>query len=161
MFSQVKQTFNFLKFKIKVWYSNSAFFLQFWIIPLLPQQIVGEIKAAREAVVEVTSRLRSYLYRDFYQRDTVPPSASVPNMETSSSNITPVHEGYTSAETPATHQNVQPVAAALPFKVIFMIHWEFFFFLSSIFPSWLIFYLSLWEIHQSFFPFLGNTFLVL
>ncbi|KAF7816677.1 RNA-binding KH domain-containing protein RCF3 [Senna tora] len=79
-------------------------------------QIVGEIKAARDAVVEVTSRLRSYLYRDFFQRDIVPPSAPGPNMETSSSNITPVHEGYTGSETPTTYQNAQTVAAALPIK---------------------------------------------
>ncbi|KAG9142940.1 hypothetical protein Leryth_006208 [Lithospermum erythrorhizon] len=32
-------------------------------------QIEGEIKAAREALLEVTSRLRSYIYRDFCQRD--------------------------------------------------------------------------------------------
>ncbi|GFP94763.1 kh domain-containing protein at4g18375 [Phtheirospermum japonicum] len=31
-------------------------------------QIVGEIKAAREALVEVTSRVRSYIYREFLEK---------------------------------------------------------------------------------------------
>ncbi|KAG5067400.1 hypothetical protein AAZX31_04G215000 [Glycine max] len=74
-------------------------------------QIVGEIKAARDAVVEVTSRLRSYLYRDFFQRDTVPLPAPLPGAAASSSNnIVPV------TETPTTYQNLQTVAAALPSK---------------------------------------------
>ncbi|KAL3014803.1 hypothetical protein AAZX31_06G124900 [Glycine max] len=74
-------------------------------------QIVGEIKAARDAVVEVTSRLRSYLYRDFFQRDPIPLPAPLPGAEASSSNnIVPV------AETSTTYQNVQTVAAALPPK---------------------------------------------
>ncbi|KAI4307089.1 hypothetical protein L6164_030314 [Bauhinia variegata] len=78
-------------------------------------QIVGEIKAARDAVVEVTSRLRSYLYRDFLQKDTTPPAPPVPGLESSSSNNTaPVHEVYT--ETPKTYQNVQTVTAPLPSK---------------------------------------------
>ncbi|KAK4273875.1 hypothetical protein QN277_017186 [Acacia crassicarpa] len=80
-------------------------------------QIVGEIKAAREAILEVTSRLKNYLYRDFFQRDAAPSSASVPNTEiSSSSNLALVHEAYTGTETPITYQNVQPVAAALPLK---------------------------------------------
>ncbi|KAE9604027.1 putative K domain-containing protein [Lupinus albus] len=75
-------------------------------------QIVGEIKAARDAVVEVTSRLRSYLYKDFIQRDTVPPSAPLSSMEASSSNTT-----APTMEMPTTYQNVQTVAAAvLPSK---------------------------------------------
>ncbi|XP_047150977.1 RNA-binding KH domain-containing protein RCF3 [Vigna umbellata] len=73
-------------------------------------QIVGEIKAARDAVVEVTSRLRSYLYRDFFQRDIVP-QVSLPGEEASSSNnLVPVTETLT------TYQNMQTVAAALPLK---------------------------------------------
>nr|KYP60975.1 KH domain-containing protein At4g18375 family [Cajanus cajan] len=76
-------------------------------------QIVGEIKAARDAVVEVTSRLRSYLYRDFFQRDTVPPPAPLPGVDASSSNnVVPV------TETPTTYQNVQTVAAAIPSKEV-------------------------------------------
>ncbi|KAL2339598.1 hypothetical protein Fmac_007538 [Flemingia macrophylla] len=73
-------------------------------------QIVGEIKAARDAVVEVTSRLRSYLYRDFFQRDTVPLPAPVPGAD--ASNVVPV------TETPTTYQILQPVAATLPSKEI-------------------------------------------
>ncbi|XP_014519016.1 RNA-binding KH domain-containing protein RCF3 [Vigna radiata var. radiata] len=73
-------------------------------------QIVGEIKAARDAVVEVTSRLRSYLYRDFFQRDIVP-QVSLPGVEASSSNnLVPVTETLT------TYQNMQTVAATLPLK---------------------------------------------
>ncbi|GAB4858521.1 DNA replication factor C [Ancistrocladus abbreviatus] len=41
-------------------------------------QIVGEIKAAREALMEVTARLRSYLYRELFQRDTLQLSDPVP-----------------------------------------------------------------------------------
>ncbi|KAH9606492.1 hypothetical protein KSS87_016436 [Heliosperma pusillum] len=41
-------------------------------------QIVGEIKAAREALVEVTGKLRSYLHKEFLQRDMLPPSNSSP-----------------------------------------------------------------------------------
>nr|GMC67045.1 RNA-binding KH domain-containing protein RCF3 [Ipomoea batatas] len=36
-------------------------------------QIVGEIKAAREALIEVTTRLRSYTYRELFQKETPPP----------------------------------------------------------------------------------------
>ncbi|KAI4337987.1 hypothetical protein L6164_016345 [Bauhinia variegata] len=80
-------------------------------------QIVGEIKAARDAVVEVTSRLRSYLYRDFFLKDTAPPAPSLPCSESSSSNNTaPLHEGYTGNGTPATYQNVQTVTAPLASK---------------------------------------------
>ncbi|KOM41367.1 hypothetical protein LR48_Vigan04g156500 [Vigna angularis] len=69
-----------------------------------------QIKAARDAVVEVTSRLRSYLYRDFFQRDIVP-QVSLPGVEASSSNnLVPVTETLT------TYQNMQTVAAALPLK---------------------------------------------
>ncbi|XP_027366254.1 RNA-binding KH domain-containing protein RCF3 isoform X2 [Abrus precatorius] len=74
-------------------------------------QIVGEIKAARDAVVEVTSRLRSYLYRDFFQRETVAPAALLPGVEASSSNnIAPV------TETSTTYENMQTVGATLPLK---------------------------------------------
>ncbi|ONK66688.1 uncharacterized protein A4U43_C06F10940 [Asparagus officinalis] len=48
-------------------------------------QIVGEIRAARNALVQVTAKLRSYLYRDISTRDVStpkdmpPPSISTPN----------------------------------------------------------------------------------
>jgi hypothetical protein len=89
-------------------------------------QIVGDIKAAREALVEVTSRLRSYLYRELFQKDMTPPSISAPGpmgssigLEASSPNsIAPGREGHTGGDPPiATYQNVQTVAAAQPSKV--------------------------------------------
>lgn len=79
----------------------------------MPVQIVGEIKEAREAVLDVTSRLRSYVYRDFLQRDTVPPSAPFPGVDASSHNMATV------AEPATTNQNVQSVAVALASKVLF------------------------------------------
>ncbi|KAL7183565.1 hypothetical protein ACSBR2_025877 [Camellia fascicularis] len=89
-------------------------------------QIVGEIKAAREALVEVTARLRSYVYGDFFQRDMPSPSmlASSPvgsalGLEAASSNnITPPREGYTgtgSDPPPSTYQNVQTMQPAKDF----------------------------------------------
>ncbi|KAF7830734.1 RNA-binding KH domain-containing protein RCF3 [Senna tora] len=83
-------------------------------------QIVGEIKAARDAVVEVTSRLRSYFFSDFFQRDlnTILPTTLLPGVEASSSNsIATVHEVYSGNETSSTYQNLQTVpAATLPSK---------------------------------------------
>lgn len=90
-------------------------------------QIVGEIKATRDAFIEVTSRLRSYLYREFFQKDSTPPSISVPGpvgsalgMEAASPNkITPAREGQTGSDPPtATSQNVQTVANAQLSKVV-------------------------------------------
>lgn len=105
-------TFLFCNVKTKTW-TLKICFLRFSIASLLALQIVGEIKAARDAVVEVTSRLRSYLYRDFFQRDIVP-QVSLPGVEASSSNnLVPVTETLT------TYQNMQTVAAALPLKVFF------------------------------------------
>ncbi|XP_024029763.1 RNA-binding KH domain-containing protein RCF3 [Morus notabilis] len=83
-------------------------------------QIVGEIKAARNALVEVTSRLRSYLYREFFQKDSTPPSffasgslGSGMGLESSSPGRTPVRDGYTANDPPsATYQNAQTVVAA-------------------------------------------------
>lgn len=82
---------------------------------LLPLQIVGEIKAARDAVLEVTSRLRSYMYRDLLQRDAVPPSTPLPGVEASSSsyNMAPV------TETAITNRSVQSGTVALSAKVFF------------------------------------------
>jgi poly(rC)-binding protein 2/3/4 len=75
---------------------------------------VGEIKAARDAVLEVTSRLRSYIYRDLLQRDTVPPSDPLPGVEASSSN-----NMVTVAATATTNQNVRSMAVADAPKVLF------------------------------------------
>ncbi|XVF12692.1 hypothetical protein REPUB_Repub08aG0141000 [Reevesia pubescens] len=81
-------------------------------------QIVGEIKAARDALVEITSRLRSYLYREFSQKDTPPPPISatsslgnVSGLENASPNLTPARDSQTTSETSAgPYQNVQTSA---------------------------------------------------
>ncbi|KAF5731273.1 KH domain-containing protein [Tripterygium wilfordii] len=81
-------------------------------------QIVGEIKAARDALVEVTLRLRRELYKEFFQKDTIPPiSAPGPVGSTltveaaSPNNITPAHEGLTGRDIgPTTYQNIQITA---------------------------------------------------
>lgn len=95
-------------------------------------QIAGEIKAARDALVEVTSRLRSNLYREFFQKDTLPPLPPPPpppptllprfpaaspvgsafSLEASlSNNIIAAREGETGSEQiTATYQNVPAVA---------------------------------------------------
>ncbi|OMO87928.1 hypothetical protein CCACVL1_08658 [Corchorus capsularis] len=83
-------------------------------------QIVGEIKAAREALIEVTSRLRSYLYREFFQKGTPPPPISaasshgnVSGLENASPNLTPARDSQTASDPPTgTCQNVQPLATA-------------------------------------------------
>ncbi|KAI3471230.1 hypothetical protein Pfo_027893 [Paulownia fortunei] len=41
-------------------------------------QIVGEIRAARGALVEVTSRIRSYIHREFLEKDAPAPHVSAP-----------------------------------------------------------------------------------
>ncbi|KAF5732435.1 KH domain-containing protein [Tripterygium wilfordii] len=87
-------------------------------------QIVGEIKAARDALVEVTLRLRRELYREFFQKDTIPsisapgPVGSTLSVETASpNNITPAHGGLTgSGIAPTTYQNIQITATAQPSK---------------------------------------------
>lgn len=80
-------------------------------------QIVGEIKAAREVLVEVTSRLRNYLYRE--EKDMCTPmSAPSPvgsalGLEPSYSNNTNPSRGtYSGNDLPiASSQNVQNVAS--------------------------------------------------
>lgn len=53
--------------------------LFFLLITIAILQIVGEIKAAREALIEVTTRLRSYTYRDLFPKETPPPPVSAPS----------------------------------------------------------------------------------
>lgn len=90
-------------------------------------QIVGEIKASREALVEVTSRLRSYIYQEFFPKDMLTPTmlasnpvANAVGLEVASShNVTPARERYVATETdppPANYQNIQTTAAVLPAK---------------------------------------------
>ncbi|XVF10094.1 hypothetical protein REPUB_Repub07fG0153500 [Reevesia pubescens] len=90
-------------------------------------QIVGEIKAARDALVEITSRLRSYLYKEFSQKDTPPPppisaTASLGNvsgLENASPNLTPAHDSQTAGDPPAgAYQNVQTYATPAPSKEV-------------------------------------------
>lgn len=78
-------------------------------------QIVGEIKAAREALVEVTLRLRSYIFQGIFQKDSQPtpfhapsPVGSVSNLEAASSNNT---------GNVTTAASTQTTAAPLPMKV--------------------------------------------
>ncbi|KAK4762289.1 hypothetical protein SAY87_030173 [Trapa incisa] len=78
-------------------------------------QIVGEIKAAREALVEVTSRLKSHLYGEFFNKDSPSPVVYVAaRPEAISPNkVTPSHEVQTapsnSAPARETTQNVPGV----------------------------------------------------
>ncbi|KAJ6868041.1 RNA-binding KH domain-containing protein RCF3 [Populus alba x Populus x berolinensis] len=86
-------------------------------------QIQGEVKAARDALVEVTSRLRSYLYKDVFQKD-LPPTVSAPGpagtaggLQAASSNYpTPAREGHSGGDPPATYQNVQSASTPQPSK---------------------------------------------
>jgi len=87
-------------------------------------QIVGEIKAAREALVEVTARLRSYLYREFVQREMLPPSDSVsgpvgngPLGTETANNRAPAYEALSEAPS-AVSQSVQTVTTVQPSKVL-------------------------------------------
>ncbi|KAK4351005.1 hypothetical protein RND71_030318 [Anisodus tanguticus] len=88
-------------------------------------QIVGEIKAAREALVEVTSRLRSYTYREFFQKDIPSPAipASSPTRSTmgadkSSFNSTsPSQQNYSGNNVPTSmYQNAPAKPMAQPVK---------------------------------------------
>ncbi|PIN27105.1 PolyC-binding proteins alphaCP-1 [Handroanthus impetiginosus] len=76
-------------------------------------QIVGEIKAARVALMEVTSRLRSYLYREILEKDTRAPhvSASTPVDTTVESETAPRNIVNPSVETQAGNG---PVVSAPP-----------------------------------------------
>ncbi|KAJ6410990.1 hypothetical protein OIU84_007693 [Salix udensis] len=86
-------------------------------------QIQGEVKAARDALVEVTSRLRSYLYKDVFQKD-LPPPVSAPGPAGTagglqgafSNNPTPAREGHSGGDPPATYRNVQSASTPQPSK---------------------------------------------
>ncbi|KAF8379742.1 hypothetical protein HHK36_029190 [Tetracentron sinense] len=88
-------------------------------------QIVGEIRAARDALVEVTLRLRSYLFREIsFPKDLPPPYISAPapvgsmfGLETASPTIIParvIYEGSDSAA--AGYQNTQTAITVRPSK---------------------------------------------
>ncbi|KAL6972112.1 DNA replication factor C [Sarracenia purpurea var. burkii] len=90
-------------------------------------QIVGEIKAAREALVEVTSRIRSYMFQEFFQKDMPAAPMLAPNPmgsevrldAPSSTNLTPARGGCTGTEIdlpPTTYQNVLSTATVQPGK---------------------------------------------
>ena len=90
---------------------------------------MGEIKAARDALVEITSRLRSYLNKEFSQ-DTPPPppisaTASLGNvsgLENASPNLTPARDGQTSSDPPAgAYQNVQTSPTPPSSKVVLVL----------------------------------------
>ncbi|KAB5531608.1 hypothetical protein DKX38_018278 [Salix brachista] len=82
-------------------------------------QIEGEIRAARDALVEVTSRLRSYIYKDVFEKD-LPPPVSAPGpaggMQAASPNPAPAREGVISGDPPVSYQNVQSAATPQPSK---------------------------------------------
>lgn len=82
-------------------------------------QIIGDIKAARDALVELTSRIRSYLYKEPFQKDVSPPVSVPSNMvslgleeSSSNNNAAPreVHGGNDTAG--SAYQNVQPFGTA-------------------------------------------------
>ncbi|KAK4362927.1 hypothetical protein RND71_018168 [Anisodus tanguticus] len=87
--------------------------------------IVGEIKAAREALVEVTSRLRSYTYREFFQKDIPSPAIPIssPAMSTieadknSFKNTSPSQQNYSGNDVPTSiYQNAPAKSIAQPVK---------------------------------------------
>ncbi|KAI4319960.1 hypothetical protein MLD38_033491 [Melastoma candidum] len=72
-------------------------------------QIVGEITSAREALVEVTSRLRNYFFRELSERDSPPPASApgtigAPGAEAVYTNErTPIREGHSPTISVATN----------------------------------------------------------
>lgn len=92
---------------------------------LVSLQIVGEIKVAREALVEVTARLRSYMYKEFLQRDMRPPPEPTPGSygngpsvpESAGNNHGPAYDSLAIDSPAVKSQNVQSTAAPVPNKV--------------------------------------------
>jgi poly(rC)-binding protein 2/3/4 len=70
----------------------------------------------------VTSRLRSYIYKDVFEKD-LPPPVSAPGlaggMQAASPSPTPAREGPIGGDPPASYQNVQSAATPQPSKVLF------------------------------------------
>ncbi|CAN1250805.1 RNA-binding KH domain-containing protein RCF3 [Linum perenne] len=90
-------------------------------------QIEGEIISARDALVEVTSRLRSYLYRDFFHKDTLPVSAhgsvsrALPAEAASSNNVASARESHSPAEpSVASYQTAHQQASTPPLSKDFV-----------------------------------------
>lgn len=107
--------------------------------PTCHLQIVGEIKAARDALVELTSRIRSYLYRELFRKDTTPP-VSASALEISPNNTIPLREAHTGNNPPmTTYQNLATGAIALASKVVLSI---FGWLRNAHFLSFLLFLLS-------------------
>ncbi|XP_010266588.1 PREDICTED: KH domain-containing protein HEN4 isoform X1 [Nelumbo nucifera] len=88
-------------------------------------QIIGEIKAARDALVEITSRLRNYLFREStFPKDLQPPSissaapvGSMFGLEAASPSKIAARENYQGSEPPITgYQNLQNATLAWPSK---------------------------------------------
>ena len=74
-------------------------------------------RVSRMRLVEVTSRLRSYLYKEFFQKDTPPPISGLSTgnslgMEAASpNNITPARDSQSGGEPPAASYNTAQSAA--------------------------------------------------
>ncbi|KAK4793412.1 hypothetical protein SAY86_023847 [Trapa natans] len=80
-------------------------------------QIVGEIKAAREALVEVTSRLKSHLCGKFVNKDSPSPVAyaAAGSKAISPNKVTPSHEAQTAPSNSApANETVQNLLGAQP-----------------------------------------------
>lgn len=71
-------------------------------------QIAGEIKAAREALIEVTMKLRAYIYRDFFQRDmhiSSPFESNLASEAASAKNIPSLEDRYRADPPTSAHQS--------------------------------------------------------
>ncbi|KAF5810182.1 putative K domain-containing protein [Helianthus annuus] len=75
-------------------------------------QIVGEIRAAREALVELTLRLRSYIFQGLFQKDGQPSPFLAPSPVGSASNF----EAASSNNPTSTVASSQTTAAPIPAK---------------------------------------------